>query len=290
MIKEIIDKEAIDLLSKDLRIAVIKTLNLCDSEQLFIGNEEKLFLFQLIKRMDKDNITASGIDLTLHNFKEKTFNRMYDIWKDEIAIRKTSRARVLNMISFFRSLLFFFRSLIRLKRYDTIIHSHGYLRNRIFVIEELSFFLLRYEKKCPKIREKFRNELMKTSMDEKIIGALVELFPISHMESYIKIKNHYLSKININKVVTSIYGVMADPLLGSIIRNNKSDLYYTQHGGAYGLNDKRVEYQLEDAGCKTMYYWGTGEYNIFPTRFRESSFGRISSDVLLILSENKNID
>ena len=290
MNQNLITKGYLDHISEELRLAVIRVLGLRDSEVLFIGNEEKLFLLQLIKRIDKNTITASGTDLSLHNFKEKTFNRMYDIWKDEIAIRETSRTRVLNMIIFLRSLLFFFRSLIALKRYDTIIHSHGYFRNRIFVIEELSFFLLRYEKKCPKIRERFRNELMKTSMDDKLIGALAELFPISHMESYVKIKNHYLSKININKVVTSIYGVMADPLLGSIIRNNKSDLYYTQHGGGYGLNDKKVEYHLEDAGCKTMYYWGTGKHNIYPSRYKNKSFPKMNSEIQFILSANKNRD
>lgn len=285
-----IKMEYLNRIGDELRLAVIGTLDLSESEQIFIGNEEKLFLLELIKRIDKNTITASGADLSLNNFKEKTFNRMYDVFKGEIAIRETVRTKVLKIITFVRSLLFFLRSLFFLRRFDTIIHSHAYFRNRIFVIEDLSFFLLRYEKKCPKVRERFRNELIKTSMDEKLIEALVELFPSSHMESYTNIKNHYLSKINIKKVVTSIYGVMADPLLGSIIRNNKSDLYYIQHGGGYGLNDKRVEYQLEDVGCKTMYYWGTGEHNIYPSRYKNKSFPKMNSEIQLILSANKNKD
>tara|TARA_B100001142_G_scaffold330044_1_gene395841 strand:- start:18178 stop:19509 length:1332 start_codon:yes stop_codon:yes gene_type:complete len=285
-----ITMEYLNRIGEELRVAVIGTLDLSESEQVFIGNEEKLFLLELFKRIDKNTITASGADLSLNNFKEKTFNRMYDIFKGEIAIRETVRTKVLKIITFVRSLLFFLRSLFFLRKSDTIIHSHAYFRNRIFVIEDLSFFLLRYEKKCPKVRERFRNELIKTSMDEKLIGALVELFPSSHMESYAKIKNHYLSKINIKKVVTSIYGVMADPLLGSIIRNNKSDLYYIQHGGGYGLNDKRVEYQLEDSGCKTMYYWGTGKQNIYPSRYKDKSFPKMNSEIQFILSANKNRD
>lgn len=285
-----ITMEYLNRIGDELRLAVIGTLDLSESEQLFIGNEEKLFLLQLIKRIDKNTVTASGANLSLNNLEEKTFNRMYDVFKGEIAIRETARMKALKIITFVRSLLFFLRSLFFLRRSDTIIHSHAYFRNRIFVIEELSFFLLRYEKKCPKVREKFRNELIKTSMDEKLIDALVELFPSSHMESYAKIKNHYLSKINIKKVVTSIYGVMADPLLGSIIRNNKSELYYIQHGGGYGLNDKRVEYQLEDAGCKTMYYWGTGKHNIYPSRYKNKSFPKMNSEIQFILSANKNRD
>ena len=135
-----ITMEYLNRIGEELRVAVIGTLDLSESEQVFIGNEEKLFLLELFKRIDKNTITASGADLSLNNFKEKTFNRMYDIFKGEIAIRETVRTKVLKIITFVRSLLFFLRSLFFLRKSDTIIHSHAYFRNRIFVIEDLSFF------------------------------------------------------------------------------------------------------------------------------------------------------
>ena len=84
----------------------------------------------------------------------------------------------------------------------------------------------------------------------------------------------------VNIVVTSLAGIMDDPLLSFLVKNNNSKLIFVQHGGGYGLNKDRLDYVIEHEGADTMYYWGTGDHNVFPTRYRTKNFGKINSKIL----------
>jgi len=290
--------EYINNLSNDLKIAVIKTLDLDPSEEIFIGNEEKLFLLNVIDKTTQHQLidgsgvlTAKtlGVDITIQDSNSYTLNRMYDIFENENKI-KNKQSLIRSFVNLSRYWLLLIKSLVLLIKIPVIIHSHGYFKHKWFVIEELSKAFIKYDKKDNKLRARFKNELLKRNLDRQIILEIVNLFPISHLESYTKIKNHWLTKLKINTVVSCLHGIMADPLLGSIIRKNKSDIFYLQHGGGYGLRMNRIQYMIEEDGCKKMFFWGTGNHNIFPSRYKSVFFPKIGSDVAIVLSSNKNID
>ena len=71
-----------------------------------------------------------------------------------------------------------------------------------------------------------------------------------------------------------------------LIRNASPKLIYVQHGGGYGLNYKRLMYEIEELGSDEMYYWC--QKNVFPTRFKSNGFRRMNSRSFFILSERKN--
>jgi len=75
-----------------------------------------------------------------------------------------------------------------------------------------------------------------------------------------------------------------------LIKNASPKLIYVQHGGGYGLNYKRLMYQIEESGCDEMYFWGTGDKNVFPTRFKSDGFRRMNDKSYIILSERKSAD
>ena len=62
--------EEIFEISEKLRMAVIATLNLQENEQVFVGNEEKLFLYALFQYMPSSS-HPNTIKIT--NPKELTF-------------------------------------------------------------------------------------------------------------------------------------------------------------------------------------------------------------------------
>ena len=312
--KEVINKALIDKFSRHLKLALLRTLELGHDEEIFIGNEEKMFLLSLIDKTQKnvqiedfnsvfftdvkvpvENLTglaafgALNVSSSKQYFNEQTLNTMNDIYKAELQHKETSVPAFKKILILIRSKLLFIRSLMVLFFVKTIVHSLGYFQKRWFVVEELSKHIINFDIKDEALREKFKNELLKTSIDKSIIPILVSLLPISHLESYHKIKNHPLSKVKIKNVVSSIYGIMDDPLLGAIVRNNKADLFYLQHGGGYGLRSNRLAYNIESEGCKDFYYWGTGMKNIYPTRYKNKVFFK-SIDVPVILSMGKNID
>ena len=291
--------EEIFEISEKLRMAVIATLNLQENEQVFVGNEEKLFLYALFQYMPSSS-HPNTIKIT--NPKELTFFRMMDVWSGETNKRPETRKKqrltekVRNFIIWIRSLFIRLKDQVflenKLKKSSVLIHYAAHIRFGSFVLPNLTSFFGGYkEEKDQNLRKEFSYNLSCRGLDPFLVTYLTELFPTSHLESYSKYTSNKISNFkNVKTVATSLVGIMDDPLLSFLVKNSKSKLIFVQHGGGYGLNDKRVEYQLEDVGCKTMYYWGTGEHNIYPSRYKNKSFPKMNSEIQLILSANKNKD
>jgi len=289
------DNKELDEMSEKLRQAVVSTLNLGE-KKVFIGNEEKMFLYALFQHMPSSSHKTA---VKIQNYKELTFHRMMDIRHSEI--RKRSEVKNNQPLSEkFRYLLIAIRALLikikhlfflksKLLHTNTIIHYAAHLRYGSFVIPELtSLYFKPPVRKDKSLRKAFSVNLTSVGFDPILVEYLTSLFPTSHLESYLELTVHSVANIKMDTVVTSLSGVMDDPLLSFLIKNNNSKLIYVQHGGGYGLNGNHLGHQMEDSGAKIMYYWGTGDNNVYPTRYRNKYFSKISRRVVIVLSELKD--
>jgi len=73
-----------------------------------------------------------------------------------------------------------------------------------------------------------------------------------------------------------------------LVKNNNCKLVYVQHGGGYGLIKSHIGHQIEDSGADIMYYWGTGDNNVYPTRYRNKYFSKISRRAVIVLDDYKD--
>jgi len=287
----------LDLMSEQLRKAVVATLALEKEEQVFVGNEEKLFLFSLFQHMpNSDHLTT----VKIKNYKDLTYHRMIDIWNGEISKRFKARKKqnvtekVRYLLILIRALLIRIRNLIfldyKLKKANKIIHYAAHLRYGSFVIPNLTdLYFKPKEEKDKNLRKIFSQKLRDAGMDFKLIGYLADLFPTSHLESYSKFTAHKISNLKkIDTVITSIAGIQDDPLLSFLVKKNNCKLIYVQHGGGYGLNKNHQPFQIEESGANIMYYWGTGDKNVYPTRYRNKYFSKMCRQAVIVLSDKRD--
>ena len=289
------DNNTLEKISEKLRLAVIATLGLDETEQVFVGNEEKLFLLALFQNMPDSGHPTS---VKISNYKDITYFRMIDIWSSEIAKRPRVKQshplseKIRYLIITTRNFLIKLKHLIflmdKLKHTKKVIHYAAHLRYANFTIPNLTDYYINNEnEKDSDMRKSLSDNLKKAGLDSILIEYLTHLFPTSHLESYSKFTAHKISNIKIATVFTSIYGVMGDPLLSFLIKNNNSNLAYVQHGGGYGLNKEHQAWQIEQDGANIMYYWGTGDNNVYPTRYRNKYFSRIQNNSIFILSDKQ---
>jgi hypothetical protein len=83
---------------------------------------------------------------------------------------------------------------------------------------------------------------------------------------------------------------MDDPLLSFLAKKDKSKLIYVQHGGGYGLSKDHQAWQIEEDGAEKMLFWGTGDTNVYPTRYRNKYFSKINKEILIILDNKQNYE
>jgi len=287
----------LDIMSEKLRRAVVATLSLKEAERVFVGNEEKMFLLALFQHMPNSSHPTT---VKIKNHKELTFYKMMDIWKGEIEKRpKTKQSqplseRIRHFAIAIRALLIKIKHLVflksKLQHASVIIHYTAHLRHASFTVPGLTSLYFKHKvEKDNGLRKAFFNNLTKTGLDPTLVKYLTCLFPVSHLELYIKLSSHEISNFNnIDVVATSIYGIMGDPLLSFLVKNNNSKLIYVQHGGGYGLNKEHQAWQIEEKGADLMYYWGTGDNNVYPTRYRERYFSKICNQTVIVLSDKKD--
>jgi hypothetical protein len=289
--------QELNIISEKLRKAVVATLNLKATDRVFAGNEEKMFLYSLMLHMPNSQHKTT---VKIKDHKEITLYKMIDIWNAEIEKRqKNKQAQILSeRIRYFliaiRALLIKTRHLIflkhRLKHASTIVHYTAHLRYASFTIPDLtSLFFKCDEKKDIGLRNLFNINLSKVGLEPILVEYLTSLFPTSHLESYLKFTAHEMSNIKkIDTVVTSMAGICGDPLLSFLVKNNNCRLVYVQHGGGYGLNKNHLTHKIEDDGADLMYYWGTGDNNVYPTRYRDKYFSKMCHKAIIVLSDKED--
>jgi hypothetical protein len=291
------NNHVLDIMSEKLRRAVVATLSLKEAERVFVGNEEKMFLLALFQHMPNSSHSTA---VKIKNYKELTFYKMMDIWKGEIEKRpKTKQSqplseRIRHFAIAIRALLIKIKHLVflksKLQHASVIIHYTAHLRYASFTVPGLtSLYFKHKEKKDEGLRKIFFDNLNKVGFEPILVEYLTSLFPTSHLESYSKFTAHKISNVKkIDTVVTSLAGIMDDPLLSFLVKNNNCKLIYVQHGGGYGLNKNHQAFRIEDGGADLMYYWGTGGNNVYPTRYRDKYFSKMRHQAVIILSDKKD--
>ena len=287
-----VTNKLLDEMSENLRQAVILTLSLGKKERVFVGNEERMFLYALLQRFPDSNHKTS---LKIFDYSEITNHNFHDIWKRDIQrTLKIKRNRPLQ--DRFRSFAIAIRGIIwsairvitlkyKLRNTSTLIHYTSHLRHSHFVTPALTDLYFKHQDTKDKaLRKNFSQNLALVKFSPLLVDYLTALFPTSHLESYIKLSTHPITKLEIGTVAASLYGLMSDPLLSFLIKNNCSRLVYVQHGGGYGLNKDHLGHQMEESGSDMMLYWGTGSNNVFPTRYREKYFPKIKRTSMIVLS------
>tara|TARA_B110000008_G_C16945984_1_gene554469 strand:- start:409 stop:1743 length:1335 start_codon:yes stop_codon:yes gene_type:complete len=288
----------LDEFSDKLGQAVALTLKLGADEKIFVGNEERMFLYALLQRLPDYSLkTSKGIQ----NSSQVTNHNFHDIWKKDI--QNTSKIKLnLPLQDRFRSWAIAIRRIIlraislislkyELRNASTLIHYSAHMRYGNFVTPELTgLYFRRQDTKDAALRQSFSQHLASVKFSSILVDYITVQFPTSHLESYRKLSTHPITQLKIGTVAATIFGIMSDPLLSFLVKSNSSKLIYVQHGGGYGLNKDHLGHQMEDSGSDLMYYWGTGDKNVFPTRYRSKHFARMNKSSMIILSNQKDLE
>lgn len=270
---ESITKENIEKISQKLNIAVQDTLGLTKNQQVFSGNEEKLFILILLRLIKSNEIKVKyGKVSSIHPYG--SLASFGDIFKSQVNSRKVGFK---NFFLFFQKISPFrvarivitIYRLLNLKNIlnnDAAPHS---LKGRVY---NLSYRMAKSFKKSSLLRTKLHSELLEKNIEHDFAQIISWHFPKSHLESFKFFNKLSLYSPNIKNIYTNIYCLQNDPLISYIARNNNANLIFIQHGGGYGLNHGRIDYDIEHNGANKMLYWGLGKYNVLPSRFRTKRF------------------
>lgn len=278
-----LDLAEIEKIAIAIKKAVIVTLRLENDERVFVGNEEKVFLYKIMSAMP------------IHSYKNKTFETMYDVFSkvgnvSGLRIKKSLLKKTIDLILFFVGEVKKIRSkskyFSQLQRLSCILHFAAHLRQDKFTVPSLTLLFFKNKtKKNDCLRGKFLQNLILNGVENELACVIASLLPTSHLESYSEINSHPVANLRVNVVCSSVYGVMLDPLLASVVRNNSCRLVYVQHGGAYGLIYPLL-HELEVLGADEMIWWGVGEHNVLPTRYAEKPSTLINERTMVLMSDD----
>ena len=147
-----VTNKLLDEMSENLRQAVILTLSLGKKERVFVGNEERMFLYALLQRFPDSNHKTS---LKIFDYSEITNHNFHDIWKRDIQrTLKIKRNRPLQ--DRFRSFAIAIRGIIwsairvitlkyKLRNTSTLIHYTSHLRHSHFVTPALTDLYFKHQ-------------------------------------------------------------------------------------------------------------------------------------------------
>lgn len=278
--------EEIDRLSRSLNSAVRVVLGLDLGERIFVGNEEKLFLWLLVITI-KCGVVVDPFEM----------NKMGDVF--DLAPQKNNFAsgsgplkslRKFCLRYYFHVAIIFNLVRIFIGRKKQLIHYAAHLRPSFFVVPNINESISIPKVHNQEIRHALRNALQNFGVNEEGAEIISKYFPSSHLENYHFYRNHFLTRLKLRFVFTSIYGVMLDPMLASMIRMQNPKLLYVQHGGSYGFG-KNTWHDIECHGADEMLYWGVGDKNVYPTRYKTRNKSKKKGEIIILcnygISEEK---
>lgn len=252
------NQHAQERLSTLVSHALLSLYSLCNNRTLFVGNEDK-FLFESILRLIYDGRLLSKSPLTINDlYFQATQDLQVMPW-----VHKSLPCRYINKL---RVSLKSLSNRVEISRAGSCIHYAAHLSRASFVTENLSIKHRRLFRVDLPLRRQFFDYLTAVGLSNDTSKIVSTAFPVSHLEA-----KSYWDSISylypISRLASSIYGIMADPAMSAVVRNQKPELIYVQHGGGYGLLPNNAWETYESTGCDRMLNWGTGTENVYPTRF-----------------------
>ena len=278
--KENISIESVNHLSRCLSESLIKTLDLSNESKVFAGNEEKLFILHILRQINNGELDFNKE--VLSSYKHGELATFYEIFSNQIK----SRRNFIKMIYSFTQIKFLLhiKSIINILFASIIVSydSAPYCKKNVTL--NLSAYFLKFIRPSKKLRAKLQENLIEIGLNEDLAKIFSWHFPRSHLEGFKFFRN--LSSICSEKkiVYSNIYACQNDPIVSFLCKNNNTRLIYIQHGGGYGLNEDRIDYQIEYSGASKMLFWGFGDQNVFQTRFRYKNYLKSRNKVSVITS------
>lgn len=240
-------------LSEILLRALRLTIGIDPNRVVFCGNEEKQFLHSLL-------------------FAAETGDRFPNSFFKAIAktdeTREDTRFRVLS--SWVRRLRERRRNTRILHSRSTLVHYHACFRGGPDVVSNLTEQFVVFPPPQLGLRKQFAENLVDSGASADTAEQLSLYFPRSHLEAYNLLARAPLLNVRPRRVVSSIYGLMDDPLLSRLLVRSGAELTYVQHGGSYGLIPP-TEYEIEKTGCDRFLHWGLGDINVYPTAWKRQA-------------------
>lgn len=278
--KENISIERIDYLSSCLSKSLIQTLELSNESKVFAGNEEKLFVLHILQQINDGDIDFKKE--VMSGYKNGELATFFDIFSNEIKNRRNFIKIVYRVTQI--KFLMHIKSIFNILFAPIIVtfDSAPYCKKNVIV--NLSTFFLKFIRPSKKLRVKLLENLLEIGLNEDLAKIFSWHFPRSHLEGFTFFRN-FSSRCREKKIVYSnIYVCQKDPIVSFLSMNKNTRLIYMQHGGGYGFNEDRIDYQIEYTGASKMLFWGSGDENVFQTRFRYKNFLKSSNSVSLITS------
>ena len=277
---ENISIERVNHLSRCLSKSLIKTLDLSNESKVFAGNEEKLFILHILRHINDGDIEFNKE--VVSSYKHGELATFFGIFSNQIK----NRRNFIKMIYRFTQIKF----LLHIKSVFNILFapiivsfdSAPYCKKNVTL--NLSAYFLQFIRPSKKLRAKLLENLLEIGLSEDLAKIFTWHFPRSHLEGF-KFFRNLSSRCHEKKIIYSnIYVCQKDPIISFLCMNNNTRLIYMQHGGGYGFNEDRIDYQIEYSGASNMLFWGSGDQNVFQTRFRYKNYLKSTNTVSLITS------
>ena len=218
----------------------------------------------------------------MSSYKNGELATFFDIFSNEIK----SRRNFLKMIYRITQIKFFLhiKSVFNILFAPIIVtfDSAPYCKKNVTL--NLSIYFLKFIRPSKKLRAKLCENLIQIGLNEELAKIFSWHFPRSHLEGFKFFKNLSSRCCEKKIIYSNIYVCQKDPIVSFLCMNKNTKLIYMQHGGGYGFNEDRIDYQIEYAGASKMLFWGSGDHNVFQTRFRYKNFLKSSNNVSLITS------
>lgn len=278
--KENISIEKIDYLSSCLSESLIKTLELRNGSKVFGGNEEKIFILYILRYINDGYINFNK-EVT-SSYKNGGLRTFYDIYSNAIKNRQNFIKEIYKLTQI--KLLLHFKSIFNILFASTIVtfDQAPYCKKNVAL--NLSSYFLRFIRPSKKLRDEFLKNLKEVGLNEELAKIFSWHFPRSHLEGF-KFFRNISYKCSEKKIIySSIYSLQKDPIVSFLSMSKNTRLNYIQHGGGYGFNEDRIDYKIEYAGASNMLFWGSGDQNVFQTRFRYKNFLNSTNTISVITS------
>ena len=278
--KENISIKRIDYLSSCLSKSLIRTLGLSNESTVFAGNEEKLFILHILQHINDGDIDFNKE--VMSGYKNGELATFFDIFSNEIKNRRNF-IKIVYRITQIKFLLHI-KSIFNILFAPIIVtfDSAPYCKKNVIV--NLSSYFLRFIRPSKKLRIKLLKNLLEIGLNEDLAKIFSWHFPRSHLEGFTFFRNLSSRCCEKKIIYSNIYVCQKDPIVSFLSMNKNTRLIYMQHGGGYGFNEDRIDYQIEYTGASKMLFWGSGDQNVFQTRFRYKNFLKSLNSVSLITS------
>ena len=271
------------------------------SDHCFTGNEEKIFAWFILDALKYEDYEFNEGGMAPFKFSDAI--RMLSI--DFVCQRNNTRSRYSLLRSIARKLHSAWRSIRRHSHHRgniflntmqiglTLYHYSVFFDTQKNVTSNLTKMLLpglHTVKVDPVLRMRFRDTLLEHNLTPNEANLIVSCFPRSHLECVPSLTSLDISQFSFCKtIITSVYGIMDDPVLSLCIARTRPHLIFIAHGGSYGFINSCL-HNIEYKGCDLMLGWGSLDYNIKQTRFSIAQYVTPNNIVYLVMSVNASID